>query len=73
MNGLQIFEKRSKRDYTGSIDDIYAQDLFTIYFYIGDAIYPLLEKAETENKRLEVQYPNDLFIDYIDVSSIFLV
>lgn len=52
--GEQLFGKMSKRDYSHSPEDDYAQLLWTIYYHIGKQIYPLLEGAEKEGKKLDV-------------------
>ena len=52
LSGLDLFKLKSKRDYTNSEDDNYAQLLFTMYTNIGDALFPLLEQAEQQNKKL---------------------
>jgi hypothetical protein len=55
MNGKELFDRyTSKRDYTGSKPDEYAQLLQTIMFHIGIEIFDLLEKAESKGKKLEV-------------------
>lgn len=55
MTGKELFIKyTSKRDYTGSKADEYAQLLQTIFSHINEGIYPLIEKAESEGKKLEV-------------------
>lgn len=55
MTGKELFKSyTSKRDYTGSKSDEYAQLLVTIMFHIGNEIFDLLEKAESEGKKLEV-------------------
>ena len=55
MIGNELFKDyTSKRDYTGSKADVYAQLLQTIMFHIGDEIYSLLELAEKEGKKLKV-------------------
>lgn len=55
MTGKELFDHyTSKRDYTGSKTDEYAQLLATIMFHIGTDIFDLLEKAESEGKKLEV-------------------
>ena len=55
MTGKELFHNyTSKRDYTGSKTDEYAQLLETIMFHIGTEIFDLLEKAESEGKRLKV-------------------
>jgi hypothetical protein len=55
MTGKELFiQYTSKRDYTGSKTDEYAQLLETIMFHIGNEIFDLLEKAEKEEKKLKV-------------------
>ncbi|WP_348824024.1 hypothetical protein [Flavobacterium aestuarii] len=55
MKGKELFYSYTqKRDYTGSKTDEYAQLLQTIMFHIGDEIFDLLEKAESEGKKLKV-------------------
>lgn len=55
MTGNKLFnEYTTKRDYTGSEADEYAQLLETIRFHIGNKIFDLLEIAEKEGKRLKV-------------------
>jgi hypothetical protein len=55
MNGKQLFTLyTSKRDYTGSKADEYAQLLETIILHIDNKIFDLLEKAESEGKKLQV-------------------
>ena len=74
MNGKDLYFKYSERDYSGSVDDIYAQLLSTIHHNIGEGLFPLLEKAELENKRLSLKEPDQfLFIDsYIESDIIFV-
>lgn len=55
MNGKELYDRyTSKRDYTGSKPDEYAQLLETIIFRKGILTFNLLEKAESEEKKLEV-------------------
>lgn len=55
MTGKELFIKyTSKRDYTGSKADEYAQLLQTIFSHINEGIYPLIEKAEKKSKKLQV-------------------
>jgi hypothetical protein len=55
MTGKELFVKyTSKRDYTGSKADEYAQLLQTILFHIGNELFDLLEKAEKQAKKLQV-------------------
>ena len=48
MKGKDLFSK-----YINLRDD-YARDLMTIFLNIGESIYPLLEKAEREGKKLSI-------------------
>lgn len=55
MNGNDLLSQyTSKRDYSNSPSDQYAQLLETIFFHIGKELFKLLEKAEKESKKLEV-------------------
>jgi hypothetical protein len=55
MTGKELFTLyASKRDYTGSKADEYAQLLNTIMFNIGNELFDLLEKAEKQSKKLQV-------------------
>lgn len=55
MSGKELFYSyTSKRDYTGSKTDEYAQLLETIMIHIGREIFDLLEKAERQGKKLKV-------------------
>lgn len=55
MTGKELFIKyTSKRDYTGSKADQYAQLLQTILFHIGNELFDILEKAEKQAKKLQV-------------------
>jgi hypothetical protein len=77
MTGKEIFDRyTSKRDYTGSKPDEYAQLLQTIMFHIGIEIFDLLEKAESEGKKLEVldlTEKGTILRDEIQVKDIVLV
>jgi hypothetical protein len=76
MKGKDLFQQyTSKRDYSGSKADEYAQLLFTIFFHIQDAIYPLLEKAETAGKKLSIKesYHDDVTIDQYSAADVILL
>ena len=74
MNGKDLFFKLSERDYSGSADDIYAQLLSTIFAHIGKDLFPLLEKAELENKRLSLkEHDESLLIDEYTKSDILFI
>lgn len=70
MTGQQIFEQKSARTYTGDEADEYAQLLMSIFMHIGDDLYPLLEKAEKEGKKVELKYVEK---DEIIISDLILV
>ena len=45
----------SKRDYSGSPQDEYAQLLYTIHQHIGEDVFNLLKTAEKQNKILGIK------------------
>lgn len=53
MTGKELYEK-----YTANHRSEYAQTLLTIIHNIDDEIYPLLEQAEAEGKRLKIDETN---------------
>ena len=56
MNGEELFQYYiSKRNYSGSAEDEYAQRLMTISSNIFKEIYPLLEHAEVIGKKLVIK------------------
>jgi hypothetical protein len=69
MTGKQLFEKLTVRDFSGSEQDLYAQLLMTIFSHIGDDIFDLLEDAESQNKKLDI---ND-HLDEITTTDVYLV
>lgn len=74
MDGKEIYDNASKRDYTDSELDQYAQTLQTIYFHCFASgqlkdFFDILEKAEKENKKLSI--PDD--IDEYSIDSISLI
>lgn len=74
MNGKDLYFKYSERDFSGSVDDIYAQLLSTIFAHIGKDLFPLLEKAELDNKRLSLkEHDESLLIDEYTESDIIFV
>ena len=59
-NGKTLCDKLSKRDYTGTESDIYAQLLQTILFHLTcssqeDKFFELLETAEKEGKKIVIK------------------
>jgi hypothetical protein len=77
MKGKELLDYyTNKRDFTGSNDDNYAQELMTIYSNIGEQIFHLLEQAEIEAKKLAVKKaPKGLEFrqDFITIDDIILV
>lgn len=56
MTGIELYKKyTAKRDFSGSASDEYAQLLQTIILQIDDAIFKLLEKAESLGKKLSIK------------------
>lgn len=70
MKGKELYNQyTSKRNYSGSKADEYAQLLETIRFHIGDAIFTLLETAEAENKQLRIK-AQDVLVDEYSIADI---
>lgn len=64
MNGKQLFQKLSQRDYSGSDSDNYAQLLQTIFFHLAGSneelkFYELLEVSNIENKKIAINDPEN--------------
>lgn len=77
MKGQELLtELVAKRDYSGSPADEYAQLLHTLTLHLGEAIYPLLEKAQSSNKKLALN-PNtidsDILVDQYTVADIIFI
>ena len=74
MKGEDLYKSLiAKRDYSGSKADQYAQLLKTIHQHIGERLYRFLEKAEKEDKKLKITYPEGVMVDEIDQFMISLV
>ncbi len=71
MNGQDLYLKLSKRDYTGSPQDNYAQLLGTIFLHIQSDIFKLLEQADKLGKKLKIERSNSL--DEYTIDNITLV
>lgn len=69
MTGKDLFDK-----YTIENNEEYSQTLMTIFSNIGEEVYPLLERAESENKKLSIGESNfpELW-DSFEVSDVILV
>lgn len=73
LNGQELFKTLTqKRDHSGSAADEYAQLLFTMYMNVGDALYPLLEQAEQQNKKLYLKEHPGLKISFYNKEDIGL-
>ena len=71
MDGFELFTHyTSKRDYTGSPEDSYAQTLETLFVHLRDDLFPLLEKAELENKKLLIKETVSGPHDHYDLSNV---
>ena len=77
MTGEEIFKYYlKKRNFTGEPHDQYAQLLQTIFGNIFEEIYPLLQEAERQGKRLAIrEVPKDqmFLMDEICVSDVIFV
>ncbi len=78
-----ILEKIAQRDYSGSPDDEYKQNLFSLYMNFveqgqEEAFLALLERAEKEHKKIAVD-PNfekemdEVFYDEIPLNKLILI
>lgn len=73
MNGMELYNQyTSKRDYSGSKADQYAQLLETIRFHIGEAIFELLMTAEKEKKQLTLK-DYDRLVDEYSIDDVILL
>lgn len=75
MLGKTLFNKyASKRDFSGSAQDEYAQLLETLQLALPNDIYSLLEKADKQNKSLSVkETESEGFSPEITIDAIVLV
>lgn len=78
--GAEIFEAYQKqRDFSGSEIDSYAQDLTTFLFHAqmqgkANVFYELLEKAESENKKIAFIEPTkEILYDDYPVEELILI
>lgn len=73
MNGKEIYENyQKKRDFTGSIEDSYAQELQSIFQSIGGVFFNLLEEAHQKNKIVKIKEDSKSF-DEISIDDLNLV
>lgn len=77
MEGKELLnELLSKRDYSGNEADEYAQFLSTLMLHLGEDLYPLLEKAQSEDKKLALKQSiteSDILVDEYTVSDIIFI
>lgn len=77
MKGQELLtELTANRDYSGSKADEYAQLLHTLTLHLGEAIYPLLEKAYSHNKKLSINTDltnSDILVDQYTVADIVFI
>ena len=57
--GIELYEEIAQRDYSGNDADQYAQLLQTLFSHLRSDLFPLLEKAEQEGKKLALIEPKD--------------
>lgn len=56
MEGKELYQLlTSKRDYSGSNADEYAQLLTTLFYHVGQDLFPLLESAHKDSKFLALK------------------
>lgn len=68
-SGKDLFYSLTDRDFSGSEQDEYAQTLMTIHGNIREEIYPLLELAESQGKKLVISNneADELMVDDISI------
>lgn len=72
MKDKDLYRKLSKRDYSNSLQDEYAQSLQAYWYHCvlsgqEKAFYKLLEKANNENKQLSLSNPFTDEISFRDI------
>ena len=55
MDGIKLYKELSKRDYSGSESDSYAQLLRTLFFNVQDNLFPILKSAHDQGKKLRLK------------------
>ena len=77
MKGSELLnEIISKRDYSGSSEDVYAQFVQTLMMQLGPELNPLLEKAHLEDKKLAINsdiLESDVLVDQYTIEDIVLI
>lgn len=64
MSGKEIYKKIVKER------SEYSQLIGTLFIYLGEELYTLLEKAQKENKKIKVKKDNSEFWDSISADEI---
>lgn len=68
MSGKELFEK-----YTSEYSE-YSKMLMWMYTNVGEGLFPLLEEAESEGKKLDVRVMDvPYLVDEISVDDIILI
>lgn len=76
MTGKQLFDKFQEEGRKADPDSKareYAETLTTAYIAVGDKLYPALERAEKEGKKIEVTYPIPIDEGYSEPDGIKLI
>ncbi|MFB9270481.1 MULTISPECIES: hypothetical protein [Flavobacteriaceae] len=63
MKGVELFLYCVEKKYISKKDREYNQTLYTLSMHLGADFFPLLEKAERENKRLCIVDNPELIIN----------
>nr|DAW19173.1 MAG TPA: hypothetical protein [Caudoviricetes sp.] len=58
MKGQDLYIKLCEMELFSRVEEKreYARELLAAYNHIGEDLYPMLEKAETQNKKIVVKY-----------------
>lgn len=63
MKGIDLFLYCVEKKYNSEKNREYSQTLYTLSIHLGEDFFPLLEKAERENKRLFIKDNPELEIN----------
>lgn len=77
MKGKDLYKYLvSKRDYSGSEADEYAQFLTTLFSQLGDSFFALLETAHSKDKKLSIKNSDtssDVLVDEYTLENIIIL